>query len=411
VVKSSSLYIEFQCPQCGAPAVLEETDRLFTCEFCRVKSYLLSQVYRYVLPDKAPESRELFYFPYWRFKGLLFSCVLNGIEHRIVDVSCQAIPLPYFPASLGLRSQTQKLRFLSPDSKGYFLKPDLPFKEITHIIKERFNASLPKPIFHQDFIGETLSQIYAPFYIDGKVYDAVLNKAVSQQPLEDFDPSALPGGAAEWCVRFVPAQCPRCGWDLDGQRDSLALNCDQCNSVWYPGKEGLNEMPFVFLPEESDQITYLPFYRMQADVSGIPLNSYADLIKVANLPKVIQDNWKEMPFHFWSPAFKVRPDDFLRFSRNLTLSQPHGEWISEFPKAQHYPVTLPLTEAIESLKLGLANFVKPQRPLFPKLKEIEIKPKDFLLVFVPFHERGNELTQPDYQLRINKNLLKYARQL
>lgn len=410
-MKSSSLLIEFQCPQCGAPATLEETDHLFNCEFCRVNSYLMSRVYRYVLPDNASENRELIYFPYWRFKGLLFSCVSNGIKHRIVDVSYQAIQSPHFPVSLGLRSQTLKLRFLSPEKKGYFLKPNISFEEITHSIKERFNSSLPKPIFHQDFIGETLSQVYAPFYADGKMYDAVLNKAVSLPLPEDFNTTALPGGAAEWSVRFVPAQCPRCGWDLKGQRDSLALTCDHCNSVWYPGKENLKELLFAFMPAEGDHITYLPFYRIQSDVSGIDLNSYADLVKVANLPKVVRDNWKEMPFHFWSPAFKVRPDDFLRFSRNLTLSQPQGKWISEFPKAQHYPVTLPLTEAIDSLKLGLANFMKPQRPLFPKLKEIEIRPKGFLLVFVPFHERGNELTQPDYQLRISKNLLKYARHL
>ncbi len=342
---------------------------------------------------------------------MLFSCVSNGIKHRIIDVSYQAFQSSYFPVSLGLRSQTLKLRFLSPDSKGYFLKPDISFEEITRSIKERFNASLPKPIFHQDFIGETLSQIYAPFYVDGKLYDAVLNKAVSLQPQDDFNPFALPGGAAEWRVRFIPAQCPRCGWDLKGQRDSLALICDQCHSVWYPGKEKLKEIPFVFILEKSNQVTYLPFYRMQADVSGIPLGSYADLIKVANLPKVVRDDWKEIPFYFWSPAFKVRPDDFLHFSCNLTLFQPQGKWISEFPKAQHYPVTLPLTEAIDSLKLGLASFMKPQRSLFPKLEEIEIRPKGFLLVFIPFHERGNELFQLDYRLRINKNLLKYARYL
>ena len=62
-MKSSSLLIEFQCPLCGAPATLEETDHLFSCEFCRVNSYLMSRVYRYVLPDKASENRELIYFP------------------------------------------------------------------------------------------------------------------------------------------------------------------------------------------------------------------------------------------------------------------------------------------------------------------------------------------------------------
>ena len=364
-----------------------------------------------MLPHCAAKNKKLVYFPYWRFKGMLFSCISNEITHRIVDVSYQAIRSDYFPISVGLRSQTMKLRFVSPESEGYYLKPNLTSKEMMHVIEERFNTSLQEPIFHQDFIGETLSQIYSPFYVNGKVYDAILNRPVSSPLPEEFDTFALPGGPPEWSIRFVAALCPNCGWDLKGQRDSLALTCGQCNSVWYPGKEKLKKLNFAFLPQEGDNITYLPFYRIRADLSGITLNSYADLIKIANLPKVVQRHWKDMPFHFWSPAFKVRPQDFLRFSRNLALSQPEGEWVSEFPAAQLYPVTLPLTEAIESLKLGLASFMKPQRILFPRLQEIEIRPKSILLLFVPFHERGNELTQPAFRLRINKNLLTYARYL
>lgn len=410
-VKSSSLLIDFQCPQCGAPATLEETDHLFSCQFCKVKSYLLSRVYRYVLPHSAGEDKELLFFPYWRFKGMLFSCVSNGIRHRIVDVSHQAVQSGYFPISLGLRSQTMKLRFLSPETEGYFLQPSLPQQEMMKIIEQRCNTSLPKPIYHWSFIGETLSQIYSPFYLNGKVYDAVLNRPVSPSLPHDFQTSSLPGGDPEWSLRFVPALCPSCGWDLKGQRDSLALNCDNCYSLWYPGKEKLKKLDFAHLPEEGDNIAYLPFYRIEADVSGMTLQSYADLSRIANLPKVVQKDWEEMPFHFWSPAFKVRPEDFLRFARNLTLSQPQGKWEHEFPKAEVHPVTMPLTQAIESLKLCLASFVKPQRILFPKLQETEIKPKSFLLLFIPFHEKGHELAQPAFRLRINKNLLRYGRYL
>ena len=410
-VKSSRLLIEFQCPQCGAPATLEETDHLFSCGFCKVNSYLLSSVYRYVLPHSAPEDKELLFFPYWRFKGMFFSCVSNGINHRIVDVSYPAVRSEYFPMSLGLRSQTLKLRFLSPDMEGHFLDTSLPHQKMMQIVEERYDASLPKPIYHWDFIGETLSQIYAPFYVNGKVYDAVLNRPVSPSLPDDFQTTTLPGGHPQWSLRFVPALCPTCGWDLKGQRDSLALNCNNCNSVWYPGKEKLKKLKFAYLPEEGDNIIYLPFYRIKAVVSGLELSSYADLIRVANLPKVVQEDWEDRPIYFWSPAFKVRPDDFLRFARNLTLSQPEGKWEYEFPKAQIYPVTMPLTEAVESLKLGLASFMKPQRILFPKLQETEIRPKNFLLIFIPFHERAHELTQPAFQLNISKNLMRYARHL
>ena len=91
-VKSSNFLIDYQCPQCGAPAVLDETDRLFFCEYCRVKSYLITKDYfRYTLPSKAPENKKLLYFPYWRFKGMLFSCVSNGVRQKFIDVSHQAV--------------------------------------------------------------------------------------------------------------------------------------------------------------------------------------------------------------------------------------------------------------------------------------------------------------------------------
>ncbi|MBW1772773.1 MAG: hypothetical protein JRJ82_07770 [Deltaproteobacteria bacterium] len=405
------MLIEHQCPQCGAPATLEETDHLFTCGFCRVKSYLLSSVYQYLLPHSAPEGKDLIYFPYWRFKGMLFSCTRNGIKHRIVDVSHQGIPSTYFPVSLGLRSQTQKLRFVSPETKGLFLKPSFPHKEVIEIIEERFSAKLPKPIYNQSFVGETLSILYSPFYADAKVFDAVLNRPVSPELPEDFDITSMAGGSPEWQVQFIVAQCPDCGWDLEGEKDSLALNCKNCETVWQSGKGRFMKLTFGHIPEEGGNLIYLPFWRIRGDISGIQLNSYADLVKVANLPKVVQEEWKEQGFRFWAPAFKIRPENFLTFSRNLTLSQPQEEVVKKLPEAPLYPVTLSITEAVESLRLTMASFVKPQRTMLPKIPNTVIKPKSFILVYIPFHEKGNELTQPAFRLRLNKNLLAFAKHL
>jgi hypothetical protein len=270
---------------------------------------------------------------------------------------------------------------------------------------------MPKPIFHQDFVGQTLSKIYSPFYVNGRVYDGVLNRPVSNKMADDFDPASLPGGPPDWRIRFVPALCPNCGWDLSGERDSLALICQNCNSLWYPGGDRLTKLKFGHIPNGQDHVTYLPFYRISANVSGIELDSYADLVKAANLPKVVQEEWKDTAFRFWSPAFKVRPEDFLRFSCYVTLSQPREKLTPELPTGKLYPVTLPVEEAAESLKLCLASFIKPRKVLFPQLQEITIKPKGFLLVYIPFHEKGNELSCPPFRLRINKNLLAFARHL
>jgi len=408
--QSAGLIIEHQCPQCGAPATLAETDHLFTCGFCRVKSYLLTRFFQYVLPHKASEDKELLFFPYWRIKGTLYSCVPQGIKHRIVDMSYQALESRVFPISQGLRGQTMKLRFVSPEMEGRFLRPKVPFEDIQRMIEDQSRVLLPNPIYRQSFIGETQSKLYAPFYLNGKLYDAVLNRPVSSELPEDLDLSELQAGSPEWQIRFVPAMCPNCSWDLEGDRDSLLLHCRNCTSAWYPGKNRLRKMKFVCLEGQGDD-TYLPFYRIKVQVSGIALDSYADLVKVANLPKVVQEEWKDREFHFWSPAFKVKPQDFLKFSRNLTLSQPQGEGRSELPDTKPYPVTLPLEEAAESLEINLAGFMKPQRKLFPKLKEIEIKPQSALLVYIPFHQNGMELSKPAFRLRINQNVLKYGRNL
>jgi len=364
-----------------------------------------------MLPHSAPEDKELIFLPYWRFKGLLFSSISKGIQHRIVDISYRAVESPYFPVSVGIRSQALKLRFVSPETEGRFLEPTLALKEMLDVTEKRYSESLPKPVYHQNFIGDNLSLLYSPFYVDAKIYDAVLNRPVSSELPEDFDVSTLSGGRTKWHIQFIPAQCPDCGWDLNGERDSLALSCQNCKSVWQAGKGKFMKLKFAHIPAEGGPVTFLPFWRITADISGIQLNSYADLVKVANLPKVVQEHWADQSFYFWSPAFKVRPQDFLRFSRNVTLFQPQVKWVHELPEGELYPVTLPIIEAAKSVKITLADFIKPPKTMLPKLQEIDIKPKSFILVYIPFHLRGNELSYPAYRLRINKNVLKFARQL
>ena len=406
------ILIEHQCPQCGAPAVLKETDRLFACEFCRVKSYLLqNDFFRYMLPNSAPENKDLLFFPYWRFKGMLFSCVENGIKHRFIDISHQAVESSYFPLSVGLRSQALKLNFVTPERKGYFLKPTQPFKGVMNIFKHRFSTSLPKPVFHQSHIGEALSLIYSPFYVEDKIYDAILNKPVTPVLPDDFDAKLFQGGRPGGPINFIPTLCPDCGWDLQGRRDALVLNCKNCNSVWRPATKGFKKLKFAFMPAKEENIIYLPFWRIKADVTGITLNSYADLVRIANIPKAVQKEWEDIKFHFWAMAFKVRPQVFLRLARNMTLAQPQEKLVMELPDARLHPVTLPIEEAIESLTVNLAGFMKPQKDLFPILRDITIKPKSYLLVYIPFIEQYHEFIHPKLHLTINKNQLELASNL
>jgi ribosomal protein S27AE len=404
--------IEHQCPQCGAPAIMEETDRLFTCEFCRVKSYLVAQdAFRYLLPSRAPESKDLLFFPYWRFKGMLFSCAATGWVHKFVDVSQQAIISNLFPASLGLRSQALKLKFIKPEAKGYFFKPTQSFEQVVHNFETRFDKSLSKPVLHRAHIGETISLIYAPFYIQKRLYDAVLDRPVTASASDLSEIEQLAAESPDGSIHFMATLCPHCGWDLDGERDSLVLLCKNCTSAWHPFGEKLKKIRFGTLPNDDSDAIYLPFWRIQPEISGLNLTNYADLIHVANIPRVIQPGWENIDFQFWVPAFKVRPKIFLRLSTNLTLSQLQNQLDEKLPERRHHPITLPVTEAIESLKVNLASFLKPKTRLADIRPGIEIAAKSVVLVYVPFHEKHHELIQPDIQFAINKNIVALSENL
>jgi hypothetical protein len=411
MLTSPRLLIDHQCPQCGAPATLEETERLYTCPFCRVKSYLVTRDYfRYMLPHAAPAGQTLVFLPYWRFKGSFFVSLPGGIKTRIVDVSQQAVSSPMFPVSLGLRSQTLKLRFVAPENEGVFLKPQVSSKELLRLAEETFTSPIRDPMFAKAFVGDSMSQIYSPFYVTDQVFDGVLNRPVSPAPPEGFDVSKMDGGKPDWRIEFIPTLCPSCGWDLQGEKNALALSCKNCNSLWMNKGTGFIKLEFGLFPAETPDSVYLPFYRIRAEVSGIKLDSYADLVKTANMAKVVQAGWEEKPFRFWTPAFKIRPDDFLFFSRNMTLSQPPKEYVAELPQGEVLPVTMPLPDAVESLKINLASFIKPPKML-QVLDTVQIKAKSVVLVYIPFQKSGKELFQPAFNLRTNKTLLEYAKNL
>jgi hypothetical protein len=310
--------------------------------------------FRYLLPHSPDDNKKIVYFPYWRFKGMLFFCGPSGIQNRFVDVSHRAIDASIFPVSVGLRTQAMKLRFATADAKGRFLKPRQSFDKFLSTFQERFAQSLPKPILHQSNIGETLSMIYSPFYLTDRLYDAILSKPISTKLPQNFNIDNFSEEHPRGYIRFVSTLCPNCGWNLEGERDALVLACNNCNSIWYPVGKRLKQLKFAQLPGRKDSTIYLPFWRIKADISGINLHSYADLITVGNLPKIVQNDWKEIPFRFWTPAFKVRPKIFLHLATQTTLSQPGEKLISELPNARIYPTTLPIKEAVESLKITLA---------------------------------------------------------
>jgi DNA-directed RNA polymerase subunit RPC12/RpoP len=403
--------IEHACPQCGAPAHLEETDRLFACPFCRVRSLLLARDYfRYVLPAKNPTDKELYYVPYWRFKGVLLFTTAAGNDHKFVDVSHCAAAIPGLPLTLGLRAQAMKLKFAAPDMDGHFIPPSTSFAETFRGFHRRFSRGASKPIICSAHIGESMAMLYSPFYVEGKLYDAVLDQPIATVG-DGFPHEGYKGAKPDWRAHFMPALCPDCGWDLEGERDALVLHCRNCKSAWYPSRERLTRVESFCLEPAEKGCLFLPFWQISGDVAEVTLKNYADLLNLANLPRTAEKSYEEREFRFWTPAFKVRAQAFLRLAESLTLIQAQSMLEPSLPPGGHYPVTLPVEEACESLKIVLAGFLKPRRLVADLLARITIHPTQFRLAYLPFQGDQHDYLQPQTQVAVNKNLLSLSRNL
>lgn len=405
MVKEFNWQIEHNCPQCGAAVILEETDRLLACSYCRTRLYLTTREYfSYHIPLPEATSREIIYIPYWRLKGLFLSVQAMEVTSRFVDVSLLALRSGVFPHSLGLKPQVLKLKFVLPKIEGRFIVPHLSAHEIIN----SFHTPAT-PAFHQTFIGEVISLIYSPVYIENNnLYDALLRRPVAPWKKEDMDLSTISPPGQDGQIQFIPTLCPRCGWDLEGEKASLVLICKNCNSAWSCPGTVFEPVSFIVMAPGADgPLYYLPFWRLKVTIEGIKLASYADLIREGNLPRAITDVCEGETLYFWFPAFKVNPSLFLRWARQMTVFQPEGKTDDTLPNGL-YPVTLPVQEALESVKIIIASITADKRAIFPLLSKTQLRLEESLLVYHPFTVSHHELIHTQMHLSIDKKALTYG---
>jgi len=395
--------IEHQCPQCGAPVILEETDRIFACAFCRTRLFInTSDHLRYCIPPPAGVTGEVIYIPYWRIRGLAYHFQPLSLTDRYIDVNLKALDMPGLPPSLGLRPQAMTLKFASSAPQGTFIKP---LRTLHDVMPETDRTKLG--IHHELFIGEITSLIYTPLLRkNDSLYDPFLQKPVAAWPAGEM--RQYPAEPADNQMRYIPTHCPQCGWDLQGEKDALVLLCGNCHTAWTCEGETFRQIPFAVMNGRAGQLIYLPFWRIKPRIRGLQVSTIADLVRLANLPRVITAAMEETPLYCWSPAFKVHPALFLRWSRQMTIFQPKDNLEDKLPSAVPYPVTLPLGEAIASMLVTLGSIMTDKRTFFGKLTEIDTASDESLLVFHPFIIGDREMTHEKMGLVIEKNALKYG---
>ena len=412
--RSISFNVQHQCPQCGAPLILKEETLFFVCEFCRVRSYISHKgFFRYMFSpsEQTKEDEEIIYLPYWRFKGVRYTCTLKGVESKFLDISRLAMQKApkHVSTSLGFRPQALTLKLISAETKGTFLKPSGYKKTLLDMDK---SLALTSKQNFQENIGETSSLIYSPFYQNnGTLYDAVLNKPLGPFATNELDVNTENRCRPEKEITFIPGLCPSCGWDLEGISDSLVLVCRNCQTLWRGHGNQLARIKFSCTQPVNTDDVLLPFWKIIADISMVNLKSYSDLIKFANLPQVPKSGSNEQLLSFWAPAFKIRPKIFLRLIKQLAILQPKDTLNKHLGTQALYAVNLPSTEAVESIKITLGSLMKPAIHHLHKLPEIKVSPKKIKLIYLPFESKSHDLYHPQMGVSINKNSLKLSKNL
>lgn len=433
------MQIEYECPQCGAPVVLDETDKLFSCAFCKTRLFIQAPDYfRYCISPYNPFLEDVFYVPYWRFKGMRFLCKTSGIENGLVDKTFLAIENPGLPSSLGIRPQSLKLTLAKPNRGAHYLKPKRAFDLSLAAAKNAVEYKLVRTpetrmvriseddydivpdvkleikeerTYHEAFIADTLSLIYVPFYVrNEKVHDGITDDILATAPAALIDADTVEDN---WQMRFLPAMCPNCGRDTTSGPDSCTVFCANCSRAWNVTEKGLQPAEFARMTSripEGRSTLYLPFWRVSASMTGTALDTYANFIKFTNIPRVPQPAWENKPFHFWFPAFRSTPPTFLRIAKQLTVANPEGT-DDVLPHASVAPVNLPLQDAFESAKTLIADLTLRKKTFLPAMENITTEIREALLVLVPFTEKNHELVQLDMNFGVFKNAIKLGQNI
>lgn len=400
-----------ECPQCGGEVELAETDRILTCPFCGMRHVLSCDMARFTIPHIQRPGR-LIHVPYLRCKGSIFSCHLNGVEHRVVDTTVAAVPVNVLPHTLGYRPQALKMHYASANLETTFLNNKLSIAEAISLAEGNFQtAAKSTPPLHQEWIGETVSLIYLPLIIDkNTVFDGVTGDALAKLPTNGdiFKPLAM--SALDWQIKILPTICPNCGADLNCEQESVILLCANCDTAWKETGGTLTGVPFKTVPAKGEDAIHLPFWRLEADFKGVAIHSLADFIRLTNIPRAIKPEWENLEMAFYCPAFKIRPKIFLRIASQLTAAQLPATGTAKTP-ARFAPISLEASEAEESIKLILASAAIAKRNILPILPDISVTIRRNELIFLPFFDNGYELCQEEMKVVINKQILELGKKL
>ena len=413
------LRISHSCPSCGGPVEMKEADRLTDCPFCDVKNYMVSgPMLRFMLPDSLPghiDQSEIIYFPYLRFKGNIYTCGGQKVGCKVLDTTHQGVEADMLPPSLGLRPQAMKIRLADDSDGGRFIRQTerpAAVLERAEKLARAFSDINEVKLYHRAFIGETVSCLYLPLYIENdKLWDGILQRPLGSVPAWLGDSDNLLGFKKQWRPRYLAMICPHCGDSMQGHSDSLVVHCYNCDTCWSEERGRFSPVDFRLVEARRANTVYLPFWRIRATSTGLEMKTFADLLRTTNQPVVLSRKHRDQPLQFWIPALKIRPRVFLTLAKSATLSQlkyPRGA--SKLSR-RLLPVTLPLKEAVQAIKPVFAATVISRKEIMPRLPRLKLTQIQAGLCFLPFEDTGHDYVQLHSGVSVTSSAVRFGRKL
>lgn len=396
--------IEHACPQCGAPVELADTSPLFDCPFCRAR---LAMVHHgppaLYLPPQPELAAAPVFLPYWRIKGIALGADIPGVEGRLFDASLMArSDLPAAAVTLGLRPQAMNLRFVEPQTPGTFLPPT---QDATAL--RRAQTAMPGKL--TACLAQSTTLVFQPLaVVDDRLVDGVSGDDLGPAP-QPFPPKTEPFTPA---LSFQPALCPGCAMELAGEAESRIQLCHHCQTVWELTDQGIVPCTARFAPPPAEGVSvWLPFWAMGVRTEGFSLQTWADLVELTGLPRVVQPWMRSRAFLFRVPAFKIRPDLFMLLTQQASLSPLATAPAEPLPREPLYPATLAPAEASRILAVALAALAPARKRLFERIRGGRIRPVAYAVEYLPFLRTPTDLLLPDLNFALPASALTWARHL
>jgi predicted nucleic acid-binding Zn-ribbon protein len=404
------LRIEHECPSCGKVMSLGERDRVAHCPSCFDQTYLVKpSLPRAALVDRIPaevDGSDIFYYPYMRFKGVIYTSFVDRVTHRLLDVTQQARTETVAPPSLGDRVRGTRLTQVHRAMGGRFIRKSLPTSDILQRAAARAEQSIDersRPFIHQVFVSEVVSCIYLPLYrVGDTIFDGATGRSLGAKKLWKSALHQTISFQPHWQSNFLSTLCPHCGDVLEGGADSSVMHCRQCDTCWLEDEGTFVSVPYGYVPMQGEDVAHLPFWRLRVRCDQPKLYTLADLILATSRPILIKADHKRAELMIWVPAFTMAPAAFLNAARHLTLAQLSVPPVRGAYRGKLASVSVSLTEAMGTLKTVFAHIVEKRGDILNHLADITLSCRDGALVYLPFQKRGPVSVQPHTSLNIEE---------